>query len=113
MNVNFYAMEMHDVGRIEKLNHLTNLETFHDDVRKLTKNIHSDHSIKRWQCLSDARYNELLIQKVANIVDFRISNILDTMIENQCMGYPNHTEKKLAANDLAYCLDLLNQVFTG
>ena len=90
MNVNFYVMEMHDVGRIEKLNHLTNLETFHDDVRKLTKNIHSDHSIKS-----------------------RLSNILDTMIENQCMGYPNHTEKKLATNDLAYCLDLLNQVFTG
>jgi hypothetical protein len=56
-----YAMEKHDISRIDKLNKLNNINTFWDDIRKLTKNIKSDHSIKRWQCLADNRYNELLI----------------------------------------------------
>ena len=51
-----YAMEVRDYAKIEKLNALTNPETFWDDVRKLTKNVTSDHSIGRWQCLAEARY---------------------------------------------------------
>jgi len=54
-----YAMERNDYKRIDKLNTLTNVDTFYDDVRKLVKNVHSDHTIKRWQCLADARYDEL------------------------------------------------------
>ena len=53
------GMERHDYSRIEKLNKLNNLDTFWDDVRKLTRNITSDHSIKRWQILSEIRYREL------------------------------------------------------
>ena len=45
--------------RIDKLNALTNKETFWDDVRKLTKNVHSDHVIHSWEFLSEKRYNEL------------------------------------------------------
>lgn len=54
-----YALEKRDVSRIDKLNTLTNVNTFYDDVRKITRNVKSDHAIKRWQCLADARFNEL------------------------------------------------------
>lgn len=54
-----YAMEKRDISRIDKLNTLTNKETFWDDVRKFTKNVTSDHSIGRWQCLAECRWNEL------------------------------------------------------
>lgn len=52
-------MEVRDYSRIDKLNKLTNKETFWDDVRKLTKRVTSDHSIGRWQCLAEMRWNEL------------------------------------------------------
>jgi hypothetical protein len=53
------AIEKRDYSKIDKLNNLTNKETFWDDVRKLTKNVTSDHAIKRWQCLADQRWGEL------------------------------------------------------
>ena len=54
-----YAMERQDYAKIKKLNGLTNVDTFWDDVRKLTKQVHSDHSIGRWQILAEARYRIL------------------------------------------------------
>ncbi len=54
-----WATEAMDYRRIDKLNKLTNPDTFWDDVRKLTKKITSDHSIKRWQILAEGRYREL------------------------------------------------------
>ena len=54
-----YATEKRDYGRIDKLNKLTNIDTFWDDVRKLTKNISSDHTIRLWQGLAEIRYEEL------------------------------------------------------
>ena len=60
MDRRIYAMEYHDLNRIEKLNQLECVETFWDDVRKLCKNVHSDHSIKRWQILAENRFEELL-----------------------------------------------------
>ena len=48
-----------DVERKAKLATLKNIETFWDDVRELIKNITSDHAIKRWQVLAEARYEEL------------------------------------------------------
>lgn len=56
----YYASERMDFKRIDKLNTLTNIKTFWDDVRKFTKNISSDHSIHHWQSLAECRYNELL-----------------------------------------------------
>lgn len=53
------ATESRDYGKIRKLNALSDTKTFWDDVRKLTKNVHSDHAIGRWQCLSEIRYWEL------------------------------------------------------
>ena len=53
------AIEKRDYAKIDKLNTLTNKTTFWDDVRKFTKNVASDHSIHRWQCLSEYRWNEL------------------------------------------------------
>lgn len=54
-----YAIEKRDISKIDKLNTLTNKETFWNDVRKFTKNVTSDHSIGRWQCLAEARWQEL------------------------------------------------------
>ena len=58
-----FAIEKHDIGRIDKLNALTNIETFWDDVRRYTRYIMSDHSIGRWQCLAEIRYEELKGEK--------------------------------------------------
>ena len=41
-----FAFEKRDYARIDKLNKLINTETFYDDVRKLVKNVKSDHRIK-------------------------------------------------------------------
>lgn len=54
-----YALYTQDYKTIDKLNNLDNKDTFWDDVRKLTKRITSDRSIKRWQCLSELRYEQL------------------------------------------------------
>lgn len=60
MTYKYYVMERNDIKKIDKLNKLTNKETFWDDVNKLTKNVTSDYSIHRWQCLAECRFNELL-----------------------------------------------------
>ena len=54
-----FAIEKHDIGRIDKLNKLTDIKTFWDDVRKLTKNVFGSHADGRWQCLAECRYLEL------------------------------------------------------
>ena len=66
MKAENYIMDARDYGRIDKLNKLTNPATFWDDVRKLTKNVHSDHIIYRWQCLAEIRYDELTISTKEN-----------------------------------------------
>ncbi len=53
------AIEKRDYAKIDKLNTLTNKKTFWDDVRKFTKNVTSNHAIRRWQCLAEFRWNEL------------------------------------------------------
>ena len=58
MNYN-RAIENADIKKIDKLNTLTDINSFWDNVKKFTKNSHSDHSIGRWQCLSEYRFNEL------------------------------------------------------
>lgn len=54
-----YAIERRDVGRINKLNGLTDIKTFWDDVRKITKRLEGDHALNRWQALAEIRYDEL------------------------------------------------------
>lgn len=34
-------------------------ENFYEEIRKLTKNVYSDHSIGRWQCISEYVYKLL------------------------------------------------------
>ena len=58
-----YASENRDLARIDKLNKLTNKETFWNDVRKLTKKVTSDYAIHRWQHLAEIRWMELLEQE--------------------------------------------------
>ena len=55
-----YALEKRDISRIDKLNGRKDSNTFWNDVRKLCKNITSDHGINRWEHLAEVRYNELI-----------------------------------------------------
>jgi hypothetical protein len=43
----------------EKLNALTDVSTFWEDVRKLTAKIRSDKSLSMWQSLAEIRCDEL------------------------------------------------------
>ena len=54
-----WAFTNRDVNKIEKLNKLTNVDTFWSDVRMLTRQTTSDAMIKRWQLLADERFREL------------------------------------------------------
>ena len=54
------AFTTKDKGKIEKLNTLTNKETFWNDVRKFTKSVHNDNVIKAWQCYAEMRYAEII-----------------------------------------------------
>lgn len=47
-------------SKAEKLNELTNVDTFWDDVRKLTTRVTSDRAIHEWQYLAEHRYDELI-----------------------------------------------------
>ena len=53
------VIEKRDLAKIDKLNMLIDIKTFWDDVRKHTKNITSNHSLNRWQCLAEYRYKEI------------------------------------------------------
>ena len=64
-----YVMEKADYNRIKKLRTLHNPETIYDDLRRLLKNVKSDHSIKRYQILAEARRGELLQARAAFIQD--------------------------------------------
>lgn len=54
-----YAMENRDYAKIDKLNALVDPATFWDVARKLTRNVRSDHSLRRWQILAEQRGREL------------------------------------------------------
>lgn len=54
------VVEYNDISKVRRLNELKNPITFFDDVRKMTKNTKSDHGVKRWQILSEIRYEEIL-----------------------------------------------------
>ena len=63
--MDFYSnvIEKRDISKIQKLNKITSLNGYWDEVRKLTKGVSSDHSIHRWQCLAEIRYEELKAQE--------------------------------------------------
>ena len=63
-NMNYNnAIEKNDLSKIDKLNKLTRVNTFWEDVRKFTKKVTSDHSISRWLCLAEFRESELLNER--------------------------------------------------
>lgn len=105
-----YAMENRDLARIDKLNKLTNKETFWDDVRRLTRYVKSDHAIHSWQYLAEKRWMEL--QK-ENWIEFykRVINTNgnpSTKDAEECnipfekwlrlATHPNLTSEKLVSN---------------
>ena len=86
-----FAMEAHDIKRIEKLNNLTNSETFYKDVIKFTKNIHSDHGIRQWERLSEIRNAELELGKEFN--DTYFYNYYRNLIEEN-FWFKNFTREE-------------------
>ena len=60
-----YVIEKADYNRIKKLRTLTNLNTFYDDLRRLLRGCKSDHSIKRYQILAEARRGEIMQARAA------------------------------------------------
>lgn len=89
-----FPLELNDYKRIEKLNTLHCLETFWDDVRKLTKRVTSDHSIRRWQCLAEQREYELLAGKVKKYALYQCD------IEKEyCFRSWKHAEKPFNKDD--------------
>ena len=68
------AITKSDMTKIDKLNGLKNIITFYDDVRKMTKNVHSDNAIRAWERLSEQRYDELLTGIEDVRTDFEMIN---------------------------------------
>ena len=62
-----YIIERRDVQKIDKLLSLKNPDTFWDDVRKFTRNVSSDHAIRRWQGLAEIRFDELVMERDGKI----------------------------------------------
>ena len=55
--------EMSDIAKIDKLMTIKSLENFWQNVKSFTKNVYSDHSIRRWQCLAEMREIQLDLQQ--------------------------------------------------
>lgn len=55
-----YAGTYRDIARIDKLNELTNTDTFWEDIEKITKNLTSVTAINSWVMLAEIRYKELV-----------------------------------------------------
>lgn len=89
------AFEKRDYTKIDKLNTLTNKDTFWDDVRKFTKNVTSDHSIKRWQCLAEQRWQELVVvcSKCSKEVELTIPNSYGESLCEDCWDEYINTDR--------------------
>lgn len=79
-----YGMGRQEMSKAEKLNSLTNPETFWDDVRKFTAKVYSDRAIGQWQALAEIRYAEL----ITGVEDVRIDiEYKDGKFETQYYTY--------------------------
>ena len=58
-----FIYEKHDFGRVKKLLTIKSLDNYWDEVRKLTKNVTSDHSLGYWRCLAEKRLIQLDLQQ--------------------------------------------------
>ena len=54
------VIERNDFSRIAKLETLNNPDTFWDDVRKFTRNVHSDHALRRWEILAEHQFDNVV-----------------------------------------------------
>ena len=55
-----YAGTCSDMKRIDKLNKMTNPETFWSEIDKITENLVSLTTINSWRMLAEIRYKELI-----------------------------------------------------
>lgn len=69
MSLEYYIMEKADYSKINKLRTLHNPKTFWDDVRRFTKACRSDHSLRRWLILAEARYGEITTARTSFYYD--------------------------------------------
>lgn len=58
-----YAGTYRDMKRIDKLNKMSNPETFWTEIDKITENLVSLTAINSWRILAEIRYQELLVEK--------------------------------------------------
>ena len=60
----FKGMDGYDLKKMDKIvnglnDGLISKENFWDSIRWLCKNVKSEHSIKRWQCIADYVYERI------------------------------------------------------
>lgn len=67
---------------MEKLNNLTDLNTYWDDVRELCNPYPDDHTLKKWERLSEHRYQELLKENYDTLTDAQRKSCDSTQLLN-------------------------------
>lgn len=93
------AIEVRDYSKIDKLNALTDINTFWSDVCKLTKRVSSDHAIRRWQALAENRYSELSRRCIGDGDMTPLLQLFDRTMTN-CLFYESEGKTNLLLNEI-------------
>ena len=92
-------MEVRDYARVDKLNALTDLDTFWEDVSKLTRNVHSDHSLEHWEALAEMRHAELVREAIGNAEVSPLLELFDRTMRN-CLFYEREGKPNCLLNEI-------------
>lgn len=95
----YSAIEVRDYAKIDKLNELTDLETYWKDVSKLTARVHSDHSLARWQVLAEIRRGELVRERIGKNDVTPLLMLFDRTIAN-CLFYEKENKPNCLLNEI-------------
>ena len=112
----YVALEVRDYAKIDKLNNLTDINTYWEDVCKLTKQVKSDHSLGRWQALAEIRYSELARECIGNADVTPLLQLFDRTMTN-CLFYENEGKTNCLLNEIgvlrgiAYTLEAVGYVY--
>ena len=98
MNYNC-ALEKRDYARIDKLNALTDINTYWGDVKEITKGVRGDHSLERWGILTGIRYNELVRQSIGNDDVTPLLQLFDRTMRN-CLFYEKEGKTNCLLNEI-------------
>lgn len=81
MDKNRYMYTAMDGKIIDKLNALSDYNSFWNDVAKLTKNINSEKNMRIWENFSEIRYEEITPISVMDI--WTINNVVDRIVNQE------------------------------